>query len=308
MSEPPSRDDDGWVRCRRGEWGLARMVLGSIVSSCSGSARAGVRWSAGSTTAWSEWTGDRRPRGDSFAREIRWIPEGEPEGPDFFPEPDGSVSLRVCYECADFVVVDKPAGQPMHPLRPRERGTLAQGLLAAYPEMRGVGYGPREPGILHRLDVGTSGLVIAARNAAVFAELRAELEAERVPKRYLALVRGAPAQRLYDAPLVSNRRESVRVSVAGRSARTRVVSVTPVGTGWSMVEVEAFRAARHQVRVHLASAGHPLAGDTIYDGPALPDLAHHFLHACWLRVRAVEVTSPLPEDRARVVDLLRAGG
>ncbi|MGD8861384.1 MAG: RluA family pseudouridine synthase [Myxococcales bacterium] len=228
---------------------------------------------------------------------------------------DPSAPLSVLHEDDFIVVVDKPPGVASHPLRPGEGGTLASALLARYPEMAAVGFGPREPGLLHRLDTNTSGLLLAARDTETFEALRAVLADGGVDKRYLALCAGevrAPA--LHRAflsalgPRVTVRAEAFREAV---EIETEVLSAEPACTGsaLSLAEMRVHVARRHQVRAHLAMLGHPIAGDAQYGGPALPGLSRHFLHASRMAfdhprrpgVR-IEVRAELPADLRAVLD------
>ena len=217
---------------------------------------------------------------------------------DFHAAPDRSLELEVLLETGSYVVVDKPAGVPSHPLREGELGTLAGALVARYPEMRGVGYRKREPGILHRLDTGTSGLMLAARNHQAFEELRRMLQAGEIEKRYLARCVGVvPAPIVIDTPIGTDPRDRRKVRVCtdprerkrlgAQAARTEVLSSTPAEQG-SLVELRANNARRHQIRAHLASIGHPLLGDALYGGPPLD---HHLLHASSLRVGTLSTTT-----------------
>ncbi|MGB5351168.1 MAG: RluA family pseudouridine synthase [Polyangiales bacterium] len=217
---------------------------------------------------------------------------------DFDAAPDPSLGLEVLLETDSYVVVDKPAGVPSHPLREGELGTLAGALVARYPEMRGVGYRKREPGILHRLDTGTSGLVLAARDRRTFDELLRMLRAGEIEKRYLARCVGVvPAPIVIDTPIATDPRDRRKVRVCtdprelerlgAQAARTEVLSSTPAEQG-SLVELRANNARRHQIRVHLASIGHPLLGDSLYGGPPLD---HHLLHASSLRVGTLSTTT-----------------
>ena len=146
-----------------------------------------------------------------------------------------------------------------------------------------------------------------------FFTLHAGLQGGRFRKRYRALVAGAPAVGAsYESPLESSPRHRARVRIAaagaGRPARTEVLTVEPIGAGWSLVEVEAAKAVRHQIRVHLASAGHPLAGDALYGGTTLAGLSHHFLHASGLAFEFegqwIEVAAPLPFERLALLERL----
>lgn len=233
------------------------------------------------------------------------------------PSPEPAAPLVVRLERPELVVVDKPAGQVTAPLRGLEAGSLAAALLGRYPEMAGVGYREREPGLLHRLDTRTSGLVVAARSAAAFECLRAALLSELLDKRYLAIVAAAnlPDAGSIERALMPHPGASGRVVVAppgssGHGARPcRSVFRTLSRHGpWALVEVKAPRAYRHQVRVHLAAAGWPIAGDLDYGGPvsdALPGRhALHASHVAWAgdeRLPRFEVDSPLPAD---LVDFL----
>jgi 23S rRNA pseudouridine1911/1915/1917 synthase len=226
------------------------------------------------------------------------------------PPAQPELALDVRLERDDLVVVEKPAGQPSAPLAPGETGTLAGALVARYPEMLGVGYRAREPGLIHRLDTRTSGLVVAARSAAAFDALVEALRAHHIDKRYLAIVEaaGLPDQALIELPLMSEPGGSGRVIVApatgrgARACRSELRTLERRGR-FALVEVEASRAYRHQVRVHLAASGWPIAGDLEYGGAARDALAgRHALHAshvAWAgdaRVPAFTVDSPLPAD------------
>jgi 23S rRNA pseudouridine1911/1915/1917 synthase len=259
------------------------------------------------------------------ARKGRTLASGEvvsllelPESPKFRAVPDPSLELAVLYEDAHLVVVDKPPGIASHPLRADEIGTVASFLVARYPEMADVGYAPREPGILHRLDIGTSGALLAAREPSTFDSLRDALRRGHVDKHYLALCRGlveAPA--VIEAPIDADPADRRRVRVhdkgeapsGARHARTEIVSAR-LGEKMSLVDARARTGARHQVRAHLAYAGHPLAGDARYGGPVVPGLAHHFLHAHTIAFdhpktdERISVEAPLPSDRQKVLDAL----
>lgn len=221
---------------------------------------------------------------------------------DFYCAPDQELEIEVLLETRDFVIVAKPAGIPSHPLEAGELGTLTGALVARYPEMRDVGYSKREPGIVHRLDTGTSGVMVAARNHAAFASLRAMLRAGAIEKRYLARCVGdVDAPRRIEIPLANDPRDhrKVRACVDAREIRrlrahaacTEILKSAPAPKG-SLVTVRANHARRHQIRVHLASIGHPLLGDVLYGGPALEHTRHHLLHAHSIRVGDIYVEAP----------------
>jgi 23S rRNA pseudouridine1911/1915/1917 synthase len=212
-----------------------------------------------------------------------------PAPADFYASPDPDLGLEVLLERDGYVVVDKAAGIPSHPLKEGELGTLAGALLARYPEMRGVGYRKREPGILHRLDTDTSGVMLAARDQATFDALREKLRAGKIEKKYLARCQGfVTAPIVIDTPIANDPRDRRKARACidareikrlrARPARTEVLTSTPAEQG-CLVELRADNARRHQIRVHMASIGHPLLGDTLYGGPALDGLDRHLLHA-----------------------------
>jgi 23S rRNA pseudouridine1911/1915/1917 synthase len=232
---------------------------------------------------------------------------------------DPDAPLTVVLERDDLVVVDKPAGQPSAPLDPGERGTLANAVLARYPETRSIGFSPREPGLVHRLDTDTSGLLLVARTAKAFDALSRALKEGRLDKRYHLLCQGGdlPEAGTIEIPLAPHPKDRRRVyacvhprDVARNSPRPAVTEYTrkrACGDLW-LVEARAAKASRHQIRVHFAAIGHPLAGDALYGGPAAPGLARHALHAAsivWTgdaAVPAFHTISPLPEDMRRLVE------
>ncbi len=217
-----------------------------------------------------------------------------PGAVDFYAAPDPSLALQVLFENAQYVVVDKPTGVPSHPLREGELGTLAGALVARYPEMRDVGYSTREPGILHRLDNDTSGVMLAARDQATFDALRVQLQAGEIEKRYLARCQGlVPAPITIDTPIANDPRDPRRVRACidpreikrlrAQPASSEVLTSIPAEHG-SLIEVRANNARRHQIRAHLASIGHPLLGDPLYGGPPLESPPHHLLHATSIQI------------------------
>jgi 23S rRNA pseudouridine1911/1915/1917 synthase len=226
---------------------------------------------------------------------------------------DPSVPVPVVHEDADLLVVDKPAGVVVHPGAGQASGTLVNGLLARYPEIRDVGQ-PDRPGIVHRLDKGTSGLLVVARSAAAYDGLVAMLGRHAVDRRYRVLVWGTVASPtgLVDAPVGRSGRERTRmaVTVRGKPARTWYDVVRtfhrPVEVTELVCRLETGRT--HQIRVHMASIGHRVVGDGRYGGDrqSLP-LPRPFLHAEQLGFEhpitgeALMFTSPLPDDLAQVL-------
>ena len=232
--------------------------------------------------------------------------------------PDPEAPLTVLLETAEVIVLDKPAGQPTAPLGPKERGTLANALVARYPEVAEFGFSPREPGICHRLDTDTSGVVLAARTAQAFAVLTRALKEGRLDKRYLLIcnARDLPESGSIEIPLAPHPKDRRRVYACAHPRDVERLSPRPATTayqmlreheGWALVEARAPKAARHQIRAHFAAIGHPLAGDALYGGPEVPGLGRHALHAHYLgwpgdaQVPALVVRSPLPDDMAFLV-------
>jgi len=230
------------------------------------------------------------------------------------PAPDAELNLSVVYEDAALVVVDKPAGMASTALRRGERNTVASFLLARWPEMAGVGK-PLEAGLVHRLDTQTSGLLIAARARDVYDRLRRQFTDRRVDKEYLAVVHGRVVRGgRVDAPIGHDRRHRDRMQVVesvdeGRPATTLFQPTgsygqVPHGGGstCSVLHVQIPTGVRHQIRVHLASIGHPVVGDLLYGSPIELTRGRHLLHASGLRFRhpmqddEIVVESPTPED------------
>lgn len=232
-------------------------------------------------------------------------------------EPDAPLVVRL--ETPQIVIAVKPAGQPTAPLR-GEPGTLAGALLGRYPEMAELGHSPREPGLLHRLDTQTSGLVIAARRPESWNSLHHALSHGEMTKRYLAIVEGAELsdRGVIDTPLAPDRKNPKRVLTGdhalgrrGKSGARDAISryrVISRHERWALVEIEVSRAYRHQVRAHLAAIGHPIAGDAVYGGPEAPELGtRHALHASYVAwagdeiVTGFAVEEPLPADMGSLI-------
>jgi 23S rRNA pseudouridine1911/1915/1917 synthase len=266
-----------------------------------------------------EGRGHKADKGDVAAAGdvIEIALEETAQGSAAVPDPDAP--LNVLLETKDVIVVDKPAGQPTAPLDPGERGTVANALLARYPELAGIGFSPREPGLCHRLDTGTSGLVLAARTKQAFETLTRALKEARLDKRYLVIcsAENLPEVGTIDIPLAPHPKDRRRVypcvhprdvaRYAPRPATTTYQKLREHG-GWALVEVKAPKAARHQIRAHFAAIGHPLAGDVLYGGPAIGEgETRHALHAhhiTWkgdAEVPAFTVESALPAELERLL-------
>jgi 23S rRNA pseudouridine1911/1915/1917 synthase len=205
------------------------------------------------------------------------------------------------------VAINKTAGPPCHPLVPGETDTVANALVARFPECASASPHAREAGLVHRLDHSTSGVLLAARTPQAYGRMRGFFSSGQVEKHYLALVAGAvegPGRiehRLRTMP-GDGRRMAVLESGDGQEARTEFRPVARLGA-LTLVEVNARTGRRHQVRVHLAHLGHPLVGDELYGGPAPEGAAGAFLHAHRLAVAAdgLALHAALPAERAAVL-------
>lgn len=233
--------------------------------------------------------------------------------------PDRDAPLHIALETPHFIIADKPAGQPTAPLDPGERGTLANALVGRYPELAEVGFSPREPGLCHRLDTGTSGLVLAARTKPAFVALTAALKEGRLDKRYLVLCAAAdlPESGSIDIPLAPHPKDRRRVYPCVHPRDVARYAPRPASTAYTVqrvhgdiavVEVRAPKAARHQIRAHFSAIDHPLLGDVLYGGPPIAGAeGRHALHAyriAWegdASIPAFAVESPLPPDLAALL-------
>jgi 23S rRNA pseudouridine1911/1915/1917 synthase len=238
------------------------------------------------------------------------VPEPDPTGG---LEADPSVAVPVVHQDEHLLVVDKPAGLVVHPGAGQRTGTLVHGLLAHHPEVAGVG-DPARPGIVHRLDKGTSGLLLVARTPPAYDALVAALAARDVHRRYRALAWGhvEAARGLIDAPIGRSAREPTKMAIdeRGKEARTRYAVLhrydEPAAVTELACELETGRT--HQIRVHLRSIGHAVVGDVRYDGArqSLP-MPRPFLHAEALELAhpitgaPLALRSPLPDDLAEVL-------
>jgi len=257
--------------------------------------------------------GDRLSGGDEllFRGDPHWLATAPP------PEPDLGILVR--YEDDSVIVVDKPAGIATHGFSGRETRSLANFLAAMRPDLSGVGRSPWEPGLINRLDRGTSGLVLAAKDQAAFEDLRAQSQAGAIKKTYWALVWGITAESgTVAVPLAHDSKDRRKMRPAAQPDESRRTRVWPAATrfrrrlsagGFSLLEIEIVRGVTHQIRAHLQSAGHPIAGDPLYGaGRREPfGLGRQFLHARSMEFRhpadgrKVSVDSPLPGDLIRVM-------
>ncbi len=255
--------------------------------------------------------GDRLSAGD----EVRFC--GAPHWLATAPPPEQALGIVVRYEDDSVLVADKPAGIPTHGFSGRETRSVANFLAAARPNLRGVGRSPWEPGLINRLDRGTSGLVLAAKDQASFDALRAESRAGAIRKKYWTLVWGVAAEEGTIAlPLAHDSRDRRKMKPAAKpNPRVRRWRASTrfrrrlSARGFSLLEIEIARGVTHQIRAHLESVGHPIVGDPLYGGGRRDPfgLGRQFLHAWSIEFRHpadgrnVGVEAPLPEDLSRVL-------
>ena len=248
------------------------------------------------------------------------------------PQPE-AIPLRILYEDDELLVLDKPAGMPVHPGPGHAGRTLVNALLAYCPDLPGIG-GVQRPGIVHRLDKDTSGLIVVAKTERAHAGLAAQLKNRQMQKTYLALVEGRvePPEALIDAPIgrdPNNRRRMMVRASGGREAQTtyRLRTYYPARPepalsrvegalegrrpGYSLVEASPITGRTHQIRVHLASIGHPVVGDPVYGRPSRL-VARQFLHAWRLAFRhpvdgrELSFEAPLSEELEAALERLGA--
>ena len=234
------------------------------------------------------------------------------------PEPE-ALPLRILFQDQDVVVLDKPAGMVVHPAAGHSSGTLVNALLHHITDLSGVG-GELRPGIVHRLDRGTSGLMVVAKHDAAHQELSRQFSDREVEKEYVALVWGVvQTGRRIDEPIGRDPGNRQKMSTRARRSRSAVTRVTYAHhfKGVSLLRVAIATGRTHQIRVHLSAIGHPIVGDSTYGGVhrrvpanlrAVMRLERPFLHSGRLAFthpsdgRRVEFESPLPPDLQTVLD------
>jgi 23S rRNA pseudouridine1911/1915/1917 synthase len=246
------------------------------------------------------------------------FPDVKPATPVAEPLP-----LRIVFEDSDVVVLDKPAGMVVHPGAGHDSGTLVNALLHHVKDLSGIG-GEARPGIVHRLDRGTSGLMVVAKHDRAHQELARQFQDREVEKEYSALVWGVvQAGKRIDAPIGRDPKDRQKMSTRARRARSAVTRVTFAHhfKGATFVKVAIATGRTHQIRVHLSAIGHPIVGDQTYGGVhrrvgnnlrAVMRLERPFLHAsrlCFTHPsdgRRVEFDSPLPLDLEQVLEDIQA--
>jgi 23S rRNA pseudouridine1911/1915/1917 synthase len=220
------------------------------------------------------------------------------------PAPDPDVPLVVLAERSELIAVAKPAGVPSQPLRAGELGTMANAIAFRFPECVAIGDDPRDGGLVHRLDIGTSGVLIAARTLDAHRALRAAFGAGMVIKHYLAITDGLPVARECDAPLTQRGKRAVVDLAEGLPAYTEIATLRTL-PGRALVRCIARTGRMHQVRAHLAHVGAPLTGDALYAGAPLADHDGFFLHAERIALplggESLVVTAPIPDRFTRAL-------
>lgn len=255
---------------------------------------------------------ERLREGSTIAIDESFIPVDQP------PSADPGIDVHVVFEDDDVIVVDKPAGLVVHPAAGHSDGTLVNGLLARYPEIALLGESNR-PGIVHRLDQGTSGLLVVARSPRAYERLVEMLAHREVSRSYLALVWGVPESDDFtiDAPIARDPRDPLRMAVvpSGKDSRTHVVVLERFAEpDMALLECELETGRTHQIRVHLRAIGHPVVADAVYGGARSGiDLERPFLHAQRLAFdhpvtnERLSFESELPEDLDRFLEGRRRG-
>lgn len=264
--------------------------------------------------------GRRAPKGVSLSAGDKLSVEGDEADSDAcVPTPEATLDVR--FSTPKLLVVHKPAKMPTAPIRAGETGTLANALLGHYPELAGVGYGAREPGLLHRLDNDTSGLLVVARSAEAFSALRAAMDAGSVAKDYLLVCDSANLSEgesgTIAIPLANHPKDQKRVLACVHPRDVERNAPRPASTEYSVVRVSGDRALvrasasmalRHQIRAHFAAIEHPLLGDALYGGAPAESLTRHALHAERVRHQnpdpelTFDVSAELPTDMQALLD------
>ena len=253
--------------------------------------------------------GERAPKSRRLqgGEDVEFEPDPRAQGTELAPE---EVDLRIAYEDDQLLVVDKPAGVVVHPSPGHATGTLVHGVLA-----HGAAGGDEErPGIVHRLDRDTSGLLVVARSDDAYERLRELVKAHGLERTYTALVRGRPRSRRgrIEAPIGRDRRDPTRQSLSTDSPREAVThfELLELLGQHALLRVDLETGRTHQIRVHLGAIGLPVVGDPVYGLPD-PALGRQFLHATRLAFdhpftgERVEVESPLPDELAGYLQALR---
>ena len=237
-------------------------------------------------------------------------------------EPDEKIQLKIIYEDDNILVIDKPAGLLVHPTLKEYQHTLVNALISRYPDIISVGESPMRPGIVHRLDKETSGLLIIAKNQNTFYFIKEQFLNRTVEKKYLALVEGIPKnkegiieyairpsknyrlKKIAVKPFlakVSDGKKEEPIKKSERAAKTYYKVIRTFNDKFALLDVEPKTGRTHQIRVHLASIGHPIIGDSLYGAKTKLSKNRHFLHAYYLKFilpkgQPIALETDLPED------------
>ena len=224
----------------------------------------------------------------------------EPKPANLLPQ---DIPLDVIYQDSEIMVIDKPPGMVVHPAPGHMDGTLVNAIIHMCPDLKGIG-GELRPGIVHRLDKDTSGLIVVAKTENAHNNISLQIRQRTIEKEYIALGLGyvKPLEGVIEAPIGRDRNNRKRMAIVegGRESRTKY-KVIRQPKGYSLLEIRPETGRTHQIRVHFASIGHPLAGDTVYGGKTT-GLSRHFLHANRLGFclpstdKYTEFEAPLPAD------------
>jgi 23S rRNA pseudouridine1911/1915/1917 synthase len=240
----------------------------------------------------------------------------KPEAQALVPTPH--LPIRIVFENNNLIVIEKPAGILSHPTFYDREGTVVNWLLAHYPDIKTVGDNPERPGLVHRLDKNTSGLMVVAKTQESFLNLKRQFQDRTIHKKYVALVVGVPKETsgIIDYPLLVSlggtvKRKVDKKKIAGTPALTHWKTIRTFGETYALLEVEPKTGRTHQIRVHLAAIHHPVVGDPLYGGKLAMQLGlpRQFLHAYYLEFKDLDATalsfeSQLPSDLQEVIDRL----
>lgn len=236
---------------------------------------------------------------------------------EFVVDPDPKIPLDIVYEDKDIVVLNKQPGLIVHPTPNYRHHTLANALVAHYPKIAGVGESPLRPGIVHRLDKDTSGLMVIAKTQKAFMFLKNQFVGRTISKTYLALAEGIPEKKegviqFQIRPSTSNRLKKVAMKKLDKSGKKSVRAAETnykireiVGKNYSLIEAMPKTGRTHQIRVHLSAIGHPVVGDVMY-GAKMTDAKRQMLHAYRLEFtspkgRRLKLEAPMPKDMADMI-------
>lgn len=228
------------------------------------------------------------------------------------------MKINLIYQDENILVIDKPAGINVHPANPKQKDALTNILLKQFPEIKNVGDDPLRPGIVHRLDKDTSGLLIVARNNSAFDFIKQQFQDRIIEKKYLALVFGhvkdkkGTITKSISASKKDHRKRSALLDEKSKPAWTEY-QVREYFDGYTLLEAYPKTGRTHQIRIHLASIGHPIAGDKQYQFKRQTppsDLNRQFLHAFYLKFqlpsgKMIEFRSELPDDLREVLNKLK---